>query len=340
MKHIIRAITLMIILYFVAAHYQFAPNMMGIISVFFIIAFIYLIAAIIGVFRKRMLLRRQTEPPVANTTKNNWGCSWLFLMIVIAALIYYYRAIVGGYSFQIFLFLDNLVKLTDAASPLLFWGMLGLFTGAIYGSFVAWKKYKLNVAVSLIPVGILILFIAILFKVNHPLRATTFTVARNVQTAYAYNLVTATTSNLPSDKNANYKPSFLLDSNNKTAWITDVDDNHKAEIRFSFSSLQDYRDKHLQFVGFAIKNGYRKSPQVWDNFARAKELSIKYNGRLITAAILNDKNSDKEEIKITPIPISSFDNISISINAAYPGEKYPTRAAITELVPIVQYDKF
>ncbi|TKK71528.1 hypothetical protein FC093_00435 [Ilyomonas limi] len=340
MKHIIRAIILMIILFFVAEHYQYAPNLMGIISVLFIIAFIYLIAGIIDVFRRRMIARKQVNTPVENIPKNNSGCSLLLLVIIAAAFVYYYRATVGSYSFKAILFVDNLVKLTDAISPLILWGILGLLIGAIYGSFVAWKKYKLHVTVNLIPIGIFILFVTILYKVNHPLDSVTFATARNLQTQYAYNLVTATAYNSLQDKNANYKPAFLLDNNDKTAWITNANAGTNADIRFSFSSLQDYTNKHLQCVGFAIKNGYRKSPQLWDSFARVKEVSIKHNGRLITSVILNDKNSDKEEIEIAPISISSFDNISISINTVYPGEKYTDRVAVTELVPIVQYDKF
>src|SRR5206468_580851 len=121
-------------------------------------------------------------------------------------------------------------------------------------------------------------------------------------------------------------------------WITDTKTGN-TEVRFSFPSLQNFADKHLQCVGFAIKNGYRKSPQLWSNFARVQQLAIKHNGRLITNAVVNDKDSDSEEIKINPIPISSFDNISISINAVYPGEKYPARVAISELVPIVEYER-
>lgn len=338
MKHVIRAIILIIILFSVAVYYQFAPNLVPIISIGFILASAYLITSIINVFRQRSVSGRQAAQPVKHT-KDNAGCSWSFLLIVVAAVAYYYRVAVGSYSFQVTLFLDNLVKLTDTVSPLVGWGMLGLLTGAIYGSFVAWKKYKLNAAVNLIPVGIMILFIAILYKVNRPLNATAFAVARNMQTAYAYDLVTAEVSNVPANNNLNYKPSFLLDNNDKTAWITNVNGSVDIEIRFPFNSLQDYKDQHLQCVGFVIKNGYRKSPQTWNNFARIKTVSIKYNDRFITTAIIQDKNSDKEEIKITPIPISSFDNISLTIKEVYSGGKYPNRVAVSELVPIVEYEK-
>ncbi len=338
MKHILGALILMILLFLVADHYQYAPNLMPVISIFFLIALLYFIAAIIGVFRRRTIAGKQTDSPIKNK-RNNAGCSLLLFVLLIAILFYYYRTTLGSYSFQAMLFLDNLVKLSASASPLLFWGMLGLLVGAIYGSIVAWRKYKLHGAVNLIPIGIFILLVAILYNVNHPLEASAFGIANNLQTVYAYDLVTATEYKSVQDENAKYKPSFLLDNNDKTAWITEAYGGIYEEFRFSFGNLQEYRDKQLQCVGFAIKNGYRKSEQLWSEFARAKSLAIKYNGRFVTNAIVKDDGNGNEEIKINPIPIGSFDNLSISISDVYPGDKYPDRVAISELVPIVEYVK-
>jgi len=336
MKHIVRAIILLIILFLAAQHYQDSEGVLGLIYVLFIIVFMYLVASIIGAIRKAIISRRQ--PALATTAKKSSGGIWLFLVILFFVLSFAFKEALGSYGFKAFLFLDNLVKLSATASPFIFWGILGLFTGAIYGSFVAWKKYKLHAAVNLIPVGILVLFVAIMYIVNKPQDATAFTAAHNVQTVYAYNLVTAEVYNVPADNNTNYKPNNLLDSNDKTAWITDIRTGNTPEVRFSFRGLQTFADRHLQCVGFIIRNGYRKSPQLWGNFARVKALAIKHNGSLITNAVINDNDNDSEEIKINPISISSFDNVSISINAVYPGEKYPDRVAISELVPIVKYE--
>jgi len=339
MKHIIRAIALLIILYLAAQYYQDSEGVLGLIYVLFIFVLMYLVAGIIGAIRRAAITRKKADAPEKDATERRTGNLWLILVILFFTLAYAFKAELGSYSFKAFLFLDNLVKLSDDVSPLLCWIILGLLTGAIYGSFVAWKKYKLHAAVNLIPVGIFILFTGILYIVNKPLDTTAFTVTHNMETDYAYDLVTAEIYNAVQDTTSDNKPSFLLDRKEKTAWKMDNKPGSNTEIRFSFPSLQKFADKHLQCVGFAIKNGNRKSPQSWSHYARVRQLSIKYNGRLITNAVVNDKNTYSEEIKINPIPISSFDNVSISVNAVYPGEKYPTRVAISELVPIVEYEK-
>jgi uncharacterized membrane protein len=338
MKHIIRAIILLVILFLAAEYFQNYEGIAGLISVLAIIAFMYLIAAIIAAIRRTFFAHRHLNESLKPAETNGWGCSLFLLMILLLALTFVFRKALGEHSFSAFQFTDSLLQTGASIPPVVSWGILGLLVGAIYGSFVAWRKYKLHGVVNLIPIEIFIMIIAILYNVNHPLEASAFVTTNDLQTEYAYGLVTATEFNSVQDENAKYKPSFLLDNNDKTAWITEAYGNSYEEVRFSFGSLHDYRNKHLQCVGFAIKNGYRKSEQLWSNFARAKSLAIKYNGRLVTNAVIKDKSNSNEEIRINPIPISSFDNLSISINDVYPGEKYPDRVAISELVPIVGYE--
>jgi hypothetical protein len=339
MKHIIRAIILLVILFVAAEYFESYEGIAGLISVLAIIVFMYLIAAIIGAFRRAILAHKHLGEPIKPAETNGWGCSLFLLMILLLALAFVFRRTLGEHSLSIFQFTDSLLQTGTSISPVVSWGILGLLVGSIYGSFVVWRKYKLHGAVNLIPIGIFILFVAIFYTINHPQEASAFVTASNLQTEYAYDLVTATEYNSVQDENAKYKPSFLLDNNEKTAWITEAYSGSYEEVRFSFGSLQDYRDKHLQCVGFAIKNGYRKSEQLWSNFARAKSLAIKYNGRLVTNAIVKDDGNSNEEIKINPIPISSFDNLSINIIDVYPGEKYTDRVAISELVPIMEHEK-
>jgi len=339
MKHIIRAIVLLIILYLAAQHYQDSEGILGLIYVLFIFVLMYLVAGIIGAIRRAAITRRKADGPERDNTERRKGNLWLIVAILFFTLAYAFKAELGSYSFKAFLFLDNLVKLSNNVSPLFCWVLLGLLAGAIYGSFVGWKKYKLHAAVNLIPIGIFILFTGILYIVNKPLDTTAITVTHNMETGYAYDLVSAEIYNAVEDTTSDNKPSFLLDRKEKTAWKMDIKPGSNTEIRFSFLSLQQFADKHLQFVGLAIKNGNRKSPQSWSHYARVQQFSIRYNGRLITNVVVDDKNTYSEEIKINPIPISSFDNISVSINAVYPGEKYPARVAVSELVPIVEYER-
>lgn len=339
MKHIIRAIVLIIVLYIIGHYYQYNDAVVNIVGVVLIIAFLYLLIAIISAARGAIQSRRRAAVAPGPPATKSSGCSGLLLVLLLLALAYVFREPLGTYSAGIFLFTDHLLQLGSSISPVVSWGVLGLLVGSIYGSFVAWKKYKLHATINLLPLGILLLILAVLYLVNKPSHSQAFTNSPNTQTTYAYDLVTAEVYNATQGNNTQYKPLFLLDSSDNTAWITDVAKSN-AEVRFSFKGLERYKHKDLHCTGFIIKNGYRKSPQLWNNFARAKGLAIKHNGRFITAVIINDKNSDSEEIHISPIPVSSFDNVSISINTVYAGEKYPTRVAITELVPIVEYEGF
>src|SRR4051794_1145215 len=211
MRHIVRAIILLIILYVAAQYFQDSPGILGLIYVLCAFVFMYLIAGIIGAITNAVMARRRLTAPAPAEAKDGPGGVWLFLIILFVVLTFVFNEALGNFSFKVFLFLDNLVKISDSASPLLLWGMLGLMIGAIYGSFVAWKKYKLDLTVNFIPVGIVLLFIAILFKVNHPLETNTFGVSTsNLQTDYAYDIVTATAYNTTQDNNAN-DPSLLLD---------------------------------------------------------------------------------------------------------------------------------
>lgn len=335
MKHILRAIILLIILFIAAEYYRYNGNIVSLISVLSVIATMYLIAGIIGAIRKAIKSRNNTIT-TTNTINKNSGCSGLVVVLLLLALAYVFRSALGMYSARTVFFLDHLLQIGSVNSPVIFWGLLGLLVGSIYGSFVAWKKYKLNATINLIPVGVLVLVAAILYLANKPSYKTALNIAKNTQTAYAYHLVTAEVYNASPDNNTQYKPAFLLDSSDRTAWITDVAKG-RAEVRFSFKGLENFAGKDLQCTGFIIKNGYRKSQQLWNNFARVKEIAIRHNGRFITTAIINNKNTGFEEIKIAPASVSSFDNFSISINDIYVGEKYSTRVAISELVPVIQY---
>src|SRR5207237_7851322 len=97
------------------------------------------------------------------------------------------RDTLGTYSAKAFHFTDNLLKLSANISPVICWGLPGLLVGSIYGSFVAWKKYKLNAAAYLAPIGISILLLAILYVINKPRQSSALDSA-NPNTILVYNL--------------------------------------------------------------------------------------------------------------------------------------------------------
>lgn len=104
------------------------------------------------------------KEPAANN-KNKWIYGFLTVMV----LVYLMQDFLGRMSFRFFLFMDNTLRLTDSIHPIVMWAMLGSLTGLIYGSFVAWKKYKLDFKLNLIPLGIFLLIIFLLIMVNEPL---------------------------------------------------------------------------------------------------------------------------------------------------------------------------
>jgi len=109
---------------------------------------------------------KNNEKNTANKPVNNTKKNWTYSLLAIAILIFLLQKFLGMISYSFFLFTDNLLRLSDNIHPVAMWAVLGLFTGLIYGSFVAWKKYKLDFKLNLIPVGIFLLIVFILFMVN------------------------------------------------------------------------------------------------------------------------------------------------------------------------------
>lgn len=110
--------------------------------------------------------KNTVNKPVDNTKKN-----WLYVFLATVILIFFLQKFLGMISYRFFLFMDNLLRLSDSVHPVVMWAVIGLFTGLIYGSFVAWKKYKLEFKLNLIPIGIFLLIVFILFMVNDPLNS-------------------------------------------------------------------------------------------------------------------------------------------------------------------------
>lgn len=94
---------------------------------------------------------------------------WIYGSLAVIVFIYFLRTSLGIISFRFLLFMDNLLQINANINPVVMWAGLGVFTGLVYGSFVAWKKFNLDFKLNLIPVGILLLIVFILFEVNKPL---------------------------------------------------------------------------------------------------------------------------------------------------------------------------
>ncbi|HEY5408529.1 MAG TPA: hypothetical protein VIJ92_15655 [Ginsengibacter sp.] len=345
MKRFLRAVFILIIL-FIAAFYlnnTYSPYarigsillLIGIIN--FIIALIrFIIYLIKGSGTK--ITPVAALPPKTKTAGN--ASLWVILAVLLIGVVAFFKTPVSIYSFRAFIFMDNFLNITRASS-VINWAILGLFVGFIYGSFVAWKKYKLTFAINFISIATFIAVIAILFLVNNPSQSKAFAAVSKTESRYAYNLVSVSDKSMNSNLTKNNYASYLVDSNNNTAYLI-KDQKRKdlyCEIEFSFSRGVNINGENVKCTGIMIQNGNRRSQEMWNNYGRVKNLSVWKNGTLITEGVAVDSSDNSQEIKIEPISVSPYDRLSVKLTSSYPGVKYPKEIAITELIPIIEYTK-
>lgn len=98
-------------------------------------------------------------------------------------------------------FLDNMLAL-PAVSPLISWGLYGVFIGACIGVGMAVKKYKLAKKLLLAPLGVVIAFTAVMWLANKP-------------TAYAssFNLYNPPTYTTPASDPSVAYPIYTINTN-------------------------------------------------------------------------------------------------------------------------------
>ncbi len=340
MSKIIRAIVLLIILSAVSnylnSHYSpYAP--LSFLLLFF--GIIYFIVTIIryAIDRKKMNAARLVTTPAKQ--KNNGALLWLLLIVITFAVIIAFRRPLGLYSFRVFAFTDHLTKISHS-SAIPGWALLGLFIGFVYGSFVAWKKYRLNFPVNFLSIGLLLLLVTVFFLVNDPLGSNAFSRITKTQTAYAYRLMNVADKSDEPARNTFSSVANIADSSDYTAWIKETKKRTGDKIiEFTFSATATEARKNVRCTGLMVKNGNRRSEELWHNNSRIKNISILKNGTLIRDVTLADSNEGAETVAINPIAIQAFDRISIKINSVYPGKKFPKKTAVTEFVPILQWEE-
>ncbi len=144
----------------------------SLINIAFILSSIYLVVLIIQYVSRPSTANKNapvTAAPQNVTKKTTAGSLWFVVFIAMALLIFLFRETLGRKSFEIFVFLDNLLKFAQSLPPFISWILPGLLLGAIYGSIVAWKKYKLNFKINLLPIGAFAVILLLLVIVNKPL---------------------------------------------------------------------------------------------------------------------------------------------------------------------------
>lgn len=258
------------------------------------------------------------------------GIVWLLILMVIAFVL---RRILAVVSINSFLFLDNLLYTGESISPWIIWAILGLLLGAVAGAMVALKKYKLAYSSVLIPLAVLVFFLAILYLVNEPANHESTRLERRTVNGTSYVHIEAD-GTLPDYKRTSYAPSNLLDADNNTAWLCKTGDN--ATISFTFSSGVSGLN-NVKCIALKLKNGYDKSRKTFNDHNRMERFSLYHNNNMVGTYTANDYYNLWQEITINPIPVMPGDVLSIRIESTYTGDRYDEQTAITELFPVLEY---
>lgn len=93
----------------------------------------------------------------------------LMWIIWFGILVYLFREILGMMSVRFVVFTDRLLNMSDSFSPVLMWALLGLLLGAIYGSLVATRRFKLDGKINQALIGTICLILVVTGLVNRPL---------------------------------------------------------------------------------------------------------------------------------------------------------------------------
>ncbi|MEJ7769536.1 MAG: hypothetical protein WKF89_17080, partial [Chitinophagaceae bacterium] len=267
------------------------------------------------------------------------GKSWLYGILGGATIVYLFKRFFGIVSVKFFLFSDNLLRISEEIPPPVMWALLGSFIGLTAGCFIAWKKYKLDFKVNFIPIGIILVFLALLVAFNNPFETIASATERKNEYAYAYVSINVSSS-LPEFRNNTYSAANLVDLNDNTAWI---DDGKRAgigeQVDFTFERDKITSLQNISCIGFKIKNGYNKSQKTWEDNNRVRLLNVYHNNKMVERITASDLYKKWEEIAIMPISVRPGDVISVHISSFYAGNKMPAQTAITELVPRIEYER-
>jgi hypothetical protein len=227
---------------------------------------------------------------------------------------------------------------SKAIPPALMWAILGVFAGLVCGSWVARKKYHLNMKITWVSLAILAMFIQVAVSVNKPVKAEAEVQTR--ESTLATSLVSVISSEpLPAYLTYSYTADNLLDSLDDTAWMfrSSADTNY---VSFIFDKEGADELPRLTLTGFKIKNGYNKTLFKWNSFNRIKGVAVLHNSSLVGELTASDLYDQEEVLSIDPVVLQKGDTIRLNIKSVYTGKKNTLNStAVTRLVPIISYTK-
>jgi len=92
--------------------------------------------------------------------------SVLLLLGLIIFFVYVLRNFLGRVSAFFFVPIDSLLFISQSIPPVVMWMFFGLLIGVVYGSFIAIKKYRLDLKLLVYPIGILVITICLILLVS------------------------------------------------------------------------------------------------------------------------------------------------------------------------------
>ena len=96
--------------------------------------------------------------------------SVLLLLALIIFFVYVLRNFLGRVSAFFFIPIDSFLFISHSIPPVIMWMFFGLLIGIIYGSFIAIKKYKLDLKLIIYPIGIFIITLSLILLISFLLK--------------------------------------------------------------------------------------------------------------------------------------------------------------------------
>ncbi|GAB4459343.1 MAG: hypothetical protein OHK0029_21820 [Armatimonadaceae bacterium] len=142
-------------------------------------------------------------------------------------------------------------------------------------------------------------------------------------------------STLKPGRTGRYEVKHLQDRDLATAWVEGAKGNGTGEwLEFTFDRTKKDSDSGRTDVavdGLLLFNGYRKSPTLWRENGRVRRMRLSVNGTSYGVLELKDTRTwQRVRFPKVPLPPNQKTVFRLTIDAVYPGSKYPD-TALTEV---------
>lgn len=113
----------------------------------------------------------------------------------------------------------------------------------------------------------------------------------------------------------NYLPLYVGDDDPRTAWSLKTEGIGEW-LRVHVTSMEGATKLRMK-----IRNGYQKTPRLWEANSRAKELTITLLPSKKTVDVTLEDKSDWQEIAVEQ-PAGAFEAVELKVKSVYAGKKY------------------